>query len=139
MNKNNSFSTAGFIFILIFIRISCHTLDFINVIVYSINVVGFLYVIIQIQREVYGKLTFNISVNSNNVVMQRRNKKVKNIFIRSTIGMVFLFAFAAFVLNIFISNDIFTVVNDTISLFTLGISIEDSALQECIYNIIAKS
>lgn len=133
MKKSNSFATAGFIFVLMLIRVVCHAADSILVIIYTINVVGFLYVVTQIMHIVYDKLNTNIGVNSKNVVIIRRNRKVKNKYVWSTIVITILLIAGALVLCYIKDDTIFSIVNDIIALITLGISIEDNALQEYLY------
>lgn len=125
MNKNdNSIVTFGFVIILIFVRVVCDKIASIYYVIYAINILSLIYVIFQIKN----RLCNNINDDSNSKIIKRRNDNIKKTM-NLSIFLIIIFAFiTAIIMKKFFTTNQLGILNDSLALFTLAISIEDEAI-----------
>lgn len=136
-SKEKTIMTVGFIFILIFVRIICYATDQILYIVYAINIVGLFYVLSQIAVEINGILMSSVD-NEMNIVIIKRNSRVKKNFKWIALLLSGFLIGIGLVVYFKALNTVLAIINDVISLITLGISIEDETLRDEICSHIKK-
>ena len=131
MEKNNSsIATFGFIFTLIFTRVVFDKVDSITYIIYFINVLSLIYVVFQINN----RFCTNLNDDSESKIIKRRNDNIRKTM-NLSIFLVIIFAFIlAIVMKILFTTNELGILNDSLALLTLAISIED----EAVYNWIKK-
>lgn len=125
MEKNNSsIATFGFIFTLIFTRVIFDKVDSITYIIYFINVLSLIYVVFQINNRFCTKL----NDDSESKIIKRRNDNIRKTM-NLSIFLVIIFAFIiAIVMKILFTTNELGILNDSLALLTLAISIEDEAV-----------